>query len=195
MKRITVRFPKRLVSVASLAALAAVILTAGLSLFFAGGLADFPVVHSALAQGNSGGQGNSGQGNSGQGNSGQGNSGQGNSGQGNSGQGNSGQGNSGQGNSGQGNSGQGNSGQGNSGEDGGNTGQGNSGQGQGQGQGSAQGVASPPAAILNTPPSLGPVSTSLKAALDLIQALFGGQVGEDLTEDEEADLIGSGWAQ
>jgi PPE-repeat protein len=167
MKRITARFPKRLVGVASLAALAVVSLSAIPAHNIAVESYEFYWIHPALAQG----QGNSGQGNSGQGNSGQGNSGQGNSSQGNSGQGNSGQGNSGQGNSGQGNS------------------------GQAQGQGSAQSVTSPPAPVINTPPSLGPVSASLKAALDVIQSLFGGQVGEDLTEDEEADLIGSGWAQ
>ena len=67
--------------------------------------------------------------------------------------------------------------------------------GRDKGQGSAQSVDSPPAASINTPPSLGSVSASLKAALDVIQSLFGGQVGKDLTEDEEADLIGSGWTQ
>ena len=49
-----------------------------------------------------------------------------------------------------------------------------------------------------TPPSpafSGPVSESLKRALEAIQSFFGGQAGDDLTDEEEADLIRGGWTQ
>jgi hypothetical protein len=39
------------------------------------------------------------------------------------------------------------------------------------------------------------VSASLKRALEVIQALFGGQIGDDLTPEEELDFIRRGWAQ
>ena len=49
-----------------------------------------------------------------------------------------------------------------------------------------------------TPPSpafSGQLSESLKRALEAIQSFFGGQAGDDLTDEEEADLIRSGWTQ
>ncbi len=147
MTRNLVRFPKKLVRVASLAAFAAIILSASTALYLIGGFADFSAVNSAFAQGQGQGQG-------------------------------------------------GGQGQGQGGGQGG-----GGGQGQGQGQGSGQGGPSGPpnlSPLLTTPPPLAPagsISASLKRALDVIQALFGGQTGEDLTEDEEADLIGNGWVQ
>ena len=56
MTRNLVRFPKKLVRVASLAAFAAIILSASTALYLIGGFADFSAVNSAFAQGQGQGQ-------------------------------------------------------------------------------------------------------------------------------------------
>ncbi len=65
----------------------------------------------------------------------------------------------------------------------------------GKGSSKSAGSTSAPATVVPSPSVSVPLSESLNRALDVIQNLFGGQVGHDLSEDDEADLIRRGWTR
>ena len=65
----------------------------------------------------------------------------------------------------------------------------------GKGSSKSAGSTSAPATVVPSPSVSVPLSEILNRALDVIQNLFGGQVGHDLSEDDEADLIRRGWTR